>query len=126
MKLNVLHETTTIGAIAFKPNMLGKIDSVEVSRPKGHIRWYLAFADDDAVDGLMEESGNSTKPVKTQFGSQTSRPKKLVWQPEETQGNKLTNKSLYVPSGTREAKPYRQSKVTFSGQSEGHDEHILK
>jgi hypothetical protein len=127
MKLDLLHETTLVGAVAMRPNILGTPEGgAEVSLPSGSRRWYLTFSHESPVFDLMEAGQESGTKVKTQFGSQTSRPKKLVWQPEEGQGHELTNKSLYVPPGTKKAKPYRWPRTTFHGQSEGHKEHILK
>jgi hypothetical protein len=126
MKLDLLHETTLVGAVAMRPNILGAPDGgTEVSLPTS-TKWYLTFAHEQPVFDLMEADSESGTKVKTQFGSQTSRPKKLVWQPEEGQGHELTNKSLYVPKGTLKAKPYTWPRTTFHGQSEGHKEHILK
>lgn len=125
MKLNALHEATLTGAIAFKP-ATAIYHSHDIHRPRGQIRWYLAYSKDTPIDGLHEGDGNqSGKKVKTQFGSQTSRPKTKVWQPEEGH-EELTNPSLYVPPGTKKAKPYKWPETTFHGQSEGHGEHILK
>jgi len=128
MKLNLLHETTLVGAVAMRSSILGglPIDS-SVSLPKGNTRWYLSFANESPTFGLMEDdSERGGSKVKTQFGSQTAKPKKLVWQPEEGQGKELTNKSLYVPAGTKKAAGYTWPKTTFHGQSEGHKSHILK
>jgi len=128
MKLDVLHETVLVGAVAFRPNILGKpFGDQEISRPRGKQKWYLAFSSDDPIDGLMEAEGEkSGAKVKTQFGKQTTKPKTLVWQPEEGQGRELTNKSLYVPPGTKKASQYTWPRTTFHGQSEGHAAHILK
>jgi len=129
MKLDVLHETTLVGAVAMKPSILGDAsdESLEVIRPVGKVRWYLAFSDERPIEGLMEsESGYKGTTAKVQFGDQTTKPKKLVWQPEEGQGRELTNKSLYVPKGTKKAAGYSWPKTTFHGQSEGHSAHILK
>ena len=126
MKLDVLHETTLVGTIAIKPSSVGIYRAgPDLFRPRGDVRWYLTFAEDDPIEGLMENDGQGGKKIKTQFGSQTSRPKKLVWQPEEGH-EKLTNPSLYVPPGTKKATPYKWPETTFHGQSEGHKEHILK
>jgi len=130
MKLTILHETTLVGTVAIKPNALGVSKTSRIGpdmfKPRGEPRWYLAFSDDDYIEDLMENSDGGAKKIKTQFGSQTSKPKKLVWQPEESQGRELTNKSLYVPPGTMKAKPYKWPRTTFHGQSEGYDEHIIK
>jgi len=126
MKLNVLHEATLTGAIAFKPSTATYHAGPDLYRPRGQVRWYLAFSDERPVDGLMEGDGNQgSKKVKTQFGDQTTRPKTKVWQPEEGH-EELTNPNLYVPPGTKKAKPYSWPKTTFHGQSEGHKAHILK
>jgi hypothetical protein len=75
---------------------------------------------------MEKKDASNSKATKVQFGSQTSRPKKLVWQPEESQGRELTNKSLYVPPGTVSAEPYGWPRETFHGQSKDYTKHILK
>lgn len=125
MKLSLLHETTLVGAIAIKPGFHVEDGTPEVFRPRTN-RWYLAFANDDYSDELLEDKDSGLKKSTIQFGDQTSRPKKLVWQPEEGQGHELTNPGLYAPKGTKFPKRgYHWPRTSFHGQSEGHAEHTL-
>jgi hypothetical protein len=125
MQLSTLHETALIGAVAFEPGTFHRPDDRdgEIFRP-GHIRWYLAFSNDDPIDWLSE--AKKTPKSKKSLPTTTSRPMKLVWTKEEGVGRPLTNKKLYVPPGTREAAPYHWSKGSFKGEAEEYEKHILK
>ncbi len=125
MKLHLLHETTLVGAIAFKPSILGKEDDVEVSRPHGHLRWYLSFANSQPTFGLMEdedEDNFNKSPI--QFGDQTTQPKKLVWQPMNKKHSE--NRKRWYYGNSTKAKPPRQSSPDYPPPDKDHSDFILK
>jgi hypothetical protein len=123
MKIAVLHETTTVGAIAIKPSALGEKDSSpEIIKPRGVRRWYLAFAEDPVVDGLMENEGQFGKSPR-QFGDQTSQPKKLVWQPLEKKHSKA--KKSWEQQYSAEAKPPRQSSPHYPPPDKDYSDFII-
>jgi hypothetical protein len=125
MKLDLLYETTVVGAIAIKPAAFDGDGKIDIVRPRGRQRWYLAYANDSYTDGLMEKKDSTTQKETIQVGDQPKNVKTLVWQPQKTGG--MTNKSLYIPKGTIESKPYGGSEMWHTNNpAKHHDEHILK
>ena len=59
-------------------------------------------------------------PIITRKQAKFGLPKQ-VWQTQEK-----TDRKDWTHGSPKKGPPYRQSKSTFHGQSEGHDEHILK
>lgn len=123
MKFSILHETTTVGAIAIRPAGLNNTSTNhEVYKPRGINRWYLEFSDAPQVSGLMEDENELTDSTK-QFGDQTSQPKKLVWQPLEKKHSQ-TFKRWYL-NNQKDAKPPRQSSPTFPPPKKDYSDFII-
>jgi len=125
MKLDLIYETTLVGAIAFKPSILSNKADAEVSKPRGHMRWYLSFANSRPVFGLMEDDDEDNfNKSQVQFGDQTTQPKKLVWQPMNKKHSQDRKRWYYGYSA--KAKPPRQSSPSYPPPDKDHSDFILK